>query len=216
MISDINEEEVREFCGEKGMQWKFITPGAPHQNGCAEALVKSCKRALKKAVGSETLKPFELHTVLLEVANLVNQRPIGRIPNDPDDGSYICPNDILLGRALSEVPHGPFRQTKNPRQRVEFVQKIINSFWKGWSRDVFPSLIPRKQWQVERRNVRPNDIVVVADSNAVRGKWSIGRILEVHPGPYGQVRNVEVKTLMGEYSRPITKIAVIHPAEGDD
>ena len=34
MIGDINEEEVKEFCGEKGMQWKFITPGAPHHNGC--------------------------------------------------------------------------------------------------------------------------------------------------------------------------------------
>ena len=93
------------------MHWKFITPGVPHQNGCAEALVKRSKRALKKAVGSQTLKPFELYTVLLEVANLVKQRPIGRIPNDPDDGSYICPNDILLGSASSEVPQGPFRET---------------------------------------------------------------------------------------------------------
>ena len=73
-----------------------------------------------------------------------------------------------------------------------------------------PSLVPGKQWQVERRDV------VAADSNAVRGKWSIGRVLEVHPGPDGRVRNVEVKTSTGEYSRPITKIAVIHPAEGDD
>ena len=81
---------------------------------------------------------------------------------------------------------------------------------------MFPSLVPRKQWQVERRNVRPNDIVVVADSNAVRGQWSFGRILEVHPGPDGQVRNVKVKTSMGEYERHITKIAVIHPAEGND
>ena len=43
MVNGINEEEVQEFCGEKGMQWKFITPVAPHQNGCAEALVKTCK-----------------------------------------------------------------------------------------------------------------------------------------------------------------------------
>ena len=74
MIGDINEEEVKEFCGEKGMQWKFITPGAPHQNGRAEALVKTCKSALKKAVGSQVLlTPLELYTILLEVANLVNQ-----------------------------------------------------------------------------------------------------------------------------------------------
>ena len=96
MINDINEEEVQGFGGEMGLQWKFDTPGAPHQNRCAEALVKSCKRALKKAVGGQTLKPFELYTVLLEVANLINQRPMGASPKDQD---YICL--ILLGRAWS-------------------------------------------------------------------------------------------------------------------
>ena len=39
--------------------------------------------ALKKAIGEQMLAPFELYTCLLEVANHVNQRPIGPIPNDP-------------------------------------------------------------------------------------------------------------------------------------
>lgn len=216
MVQGFNQEQLQEFCSEKGMHWKFTTPAAPHQNGCAEALVKSCKNAIKKAIGNQVLTPSEFYTILLEVANLVNQRPIGRIPNDPDDGAYICPNDILLGRASSQVPQGPFKETKNPRHRVEFVQKIIDSFWKRWSRDVFPSLVPRKKWQVERRNVRVDDVVTVADANAIRGKWAVGRILEVYPGPDGRVRNVKVKTSTGVYSRPITKIAVIYPAEGDD
>ena len=76
----------------------------------------SPKLALKKTIGAQVLTPFELHTCLLEVANLFNQRrPIGRIPNDPGDGSYLCPNDILLGRVLSHVTQDPFRETKNPR-----------------------------------------------------------------------------------------------------
>lgn len=60
------------------------------------AMVKSVKKAFKKAIGEAVLTPFELYTCLLKVANLVNQRPIGRIPNDPDDGAYLCPNNILL------------------------------------------------------------------------------------------------------------------------
>ena len=162
------------------------------------------------------LTPFELYTYLLEVANLVNQRPIGRIPNDPDDGSYLCPNDILLGRVSSQVPQGPFRETKNPRHRVEFVQQIVDSFWKRWTRDVFPSLLPRKKWHAEKRNVQVDDFVIVKSRNAVRGQWSIGQIVNVYPGEDGKVRNVKVKTCAGEYRRPITKIAVIHPAEGYD
>ena len=144
----------------------------------------------------------------------MNQRPIGRIPNDPDDGAYLCPNDILLGRATPEVPQGPFNDSKNPRHRFEFVQRIVESFWRRWNRDVFPALVPRKKWQVEKRDVRIDDVVIVADSNAIRGKWTIGRIIEVYPGSDGRVRNVKVKTSTGEYSRPVTKIAVIHPAEG--
>ena len=214
MIQGLDASALKEFCAEKGMKWMFTTPAAPHQNGCAEALVKTCKSALKKAIGDQTLTPFELYTCLLEVGNLVNQRPIGRVPNDPDDGAYLCPNDMLLGRASSEVPQGPFKNTANPRLRVEFVQKIVESFWKRWHRDVLPALIPTKKWHVDRRNVREGDIVTMSDNNAIRGKWIIGRTPEVFPGQDGRVRNVRVKTPTGIYSRPITKIAVIQPAEG--
>ena len=143
MIEGFDVEQLQKFCAERGITWIFITPAAPHQNGCAEALVKSSKRALKSAIGEQVLRPFEL----LEVANLLNQRPIGRIPNDPDDGAYLCPNDLLIGRATSEVPQGPFQETKDPRQRDKFIQQIVNSFWKRWIRDVFPSLVPQKKWQ---------------------------------------------------------------------
>lgn len=148
------------------------------------------------------------------MANLVNQRPIGRVPTDPDEGTYLCPNDVLLGRATSRVPQGPFQVTRNPRRRVEFVQSIVDSFWKRWSRDVFPSLVPRKKWRVERRNLQVGDVVTVADQNAIRGKWTMGTIVGVFPGSDGRVRNVNVKTPKGVYSRPITKIAVIYPVEG--
>ena len=178
------------------------------------ALVKSCKKALKGAIGEQVLTPIELYTYLLETGNLVNQRPIGRIPNDPDDGSYLCPNDMLIGRATPEIPQGPFKETSNPYERVQFVQRIVQSFWKRWYRDVFPLLLPTKKWHVERRNVRVDDIVVISDNNPIRGKWSVGRVIEVFPGQDGKVRNLKVKTATGIYNRPISKIAVIHPIEG--
>ena len=213
-IEGWDKNQLKEFCADRGMKWQFTTPDAPHQNGCSEAMVKTVKKSLKKAIGDTVPTPFELYTCLLEVANLVNQRPIGRIPNDPDDGAHLCPNDILLGRATSTVPQGPFRHTENPRHRFEFCQKIVDSFWKKWARDVLPHLVPRKKWNAARRNVAVNGFVILADSNAVRGKWSAGRIVQVFPGEDGLVRNVQVKTASGTYMRPITKICVIYPAEG--
>lgn len=75
---------------------------------------------------------------------------------------------MLLGRASPQVPQGPFRETRNPRKRVEFVQKIVDSFRRRWTRDVFPLLVPRKKWNTSRRNVQVDDFVMVAEPNTVR------------------------------------------------
>ena len=115
-----------------------------------------------------------------------------------------------------EVPQGPFQETKNPRKRVEFVQKIIDSFWRRWTRDVFPLLVPRRKWNSEKRKVRIGDIVIVQDGTAISGKWKAGRVIDVYPGNDGKVRNVKVKTASGEYSRPVQKVAVIHPVESKE
>ena len=72
----------------------------------------------------------------------------------------------------------------------------------------------QEEWHAERRNVAVNDFVIVAGTNAVRGTWRVGRILQVFPGNVGLVRNVLVKTASGTYVRPFTKISVIYPAEG--
>ena len=51
MIQGRDPNLLRDFCAEKGTQWILTTPAVPHQNGCAEVLVNSCKRAIKNAVG---------------------------------------------------------------------------------------------------------------------------------------------------------------------
>ena len=88
------------------------------------------------------------------------------------------------------------------------------AFWKCWNRDAFPLLVPRRKWNVDKRNVRVDDVVMLSDPNAVRGNWTIGRVVQVFPGSNNKIRNVKVKTAKGVYARPITKLVVIYPAEG--
>lgn len=214
MIQSYDKKLLINECANNQITWKFTTPAAPHHNGVTESLVKSVKAGIKKAIGDQILKPFELLTVFTEVANIVNERPIGRIPNDPDDGSYICPNDLLLGRASSHIPQGPFNEGSNLHQRFQLVQNIIDSFWKKWFRDIFPTLIPRRKWHINRRNVAVGDIVVLGDTNIIRSKWTLGRIVETFPGSDNKVRTVKVRTSDNDYLRPISKIAVIYPVEG--
>ena len=62
MVEGLDANQLCEFCSEKGIQWMFTTPAASHQNGCAEALLKSCKRSLKIAIGEQRLTPHWSHS----------------------------------------------------------------------------------------------------------------------------------------------------------
>jgi hypothetical protein len=130
IIKDVDQERLREFGAEYGLEWRFAAADAPWQNGCSEALVKSVKSTIKGAIGDQVLMFFELQTVCFEAANLVNERPIGIHPTSPSDDEYLSPNHLLLGRASERIPSGPFKETKNERLRFEFVQRLVNAFWK--------------------------------------------------------------------------------------
>lgn len=73
MIKGWDVKQLKELSAEKGMKWQFSTPAAPHQNGCAESLVKSIKISLKRGIGGQVLTPYELYTCLLEEALSVIQ-----------------------------------------------------------------------------------------------------------------------------------------------
>ena len=135
----------------------------------------------------------ELLTVFYECANLMNERPIGKTNLDLSDGAYLCPNDMLLGRATSKIPKGPYDMERNLTKRLELIQGVIQAFWIKWNRLYFPSLLIRQKWHVECRNLCKDDIVLIQDSNAIRGSWKMGRVTEAAPGADGKVRNVKVQ-----------------------
>ena len=66
------------------MKWQFITLAAPHHNGCAEVLVKSCKIALKKAVGD--------HLLAWTIIKSSSSRTV-QTDQEPSCKSGICPED---------------------------------------------------------------------------------------------------------------------------
>ena len=157
---------------------------------------------------------------MYESAQLVNQRPIGRHPTNPDDGSYLCPNDLLMGRSTPETPQGPFQEKCSLNHRLQFIQQVVDSFWKKWSREVFPNLVLEPKWHTERRNLQPGDVVKLQDSNLVRGKWRLGVVNKVLDSKDGRVRNVEVRYKNDQTNvlvkRPVQRLIVIVPVEGTD
>ena len=195
ITNNFNMKEVCKFGSNEGMSWSFNKAGdAPWLNASCESLLRLVKNGLLKSMGDSVLTFAELQTVMYEVSNLINSRPIGRKPGSSiDDGSYLCPNDFLLGRNNNSAPGGTFDLKSNYSKRLKFVQSIVNNFWKRWMRDYWHTMVVRKKWHVVKRNVCPKDIVLVKDSNAVKGIWKIAEVISVDVGRDGLVRTVTLR-----------------------
>jgi hypothetical protein len=205
-----------------GLEWKFSPPDAPWYNGCCEALIRSVKKSIYHAIGDQKVSFSELQTTFFECANIVNERPIGATPSSVDDGSYICPNDMLLGRSTNKPPSGDFSLTVNSRKRIYFVQRLVDAFWKKWTSDYFPSLLEQQKWHHCKRNVRKGDVVIVKDKDIKRSRWKLGLILAAHPTALdGRVRRVRLKYINSagtatEVERAVQNLVVLLPNETID
>ena len=60
-------------------------------------------------------------------------------------GSYLCPNELLLGRASNHAPVGMWLEVDN-NKRINFLGNIVIAFWRKWQRDFFPSLVVQQNW----------------------------------------------------------------------
>lgn len=180
-------------------KWEFHPADAPHRNGAAEAAVKLLKRALTNLGGfTGSFTWGELQTLLYQAANLTNERPIdARAQEQEDSIEYLTPNSLILGRAsLGGDTTGLDLETHSWR-RLRAIQIGVDRFWAKWRELAGPNLFVRQKWHRSERNIRVGDLVWVADPNALRGQFRLGRILSVYPDNKGIVRDADITTCTG-------------------
>ena len=218
IIAGLDWDEIKRFClyPTRGTEWKFAPPDGQWFNGVTESMVKSVKRALNAAIGVNVLQFSELQTCLFEAAELVNERPIGPHPSSPEEGIYLSPNDLILGRSTARIPQGKFKERTSDKHRFDFIQMIVDSFWKRWMQEVYPNMVIEPKWHTERRNLRAGDIVLIQDANPVRGHWKMGRIENAIDSADKRVRRVLVSYANEDgtritVERPVQRLIVIVP-----
>ena len=137
-----------------------------------------------------------------------------------EDGSYTCPNDMMLGRSTSKPPSGDFDLTIKSQRRIYFVQRLVDSFWKKWVSDYFPVLLERRKWHHSKRNMRVGDVVIIKDKDLKRSKWKLGLIEEVFLGTDSHVRRVALRYINSagdatHVKRPVQNLVLLLPVDGD-
>ena len=178
---------------ENGTKWDFSPPDSPWRQGAVEALIKTVKRGLLHASQGRRLSLPETMTVFSEVANLVNERPIGTLSSQDSMLSVLTPNSLLLGRSTAANPGG-YADDASLHARLALVENIIQQFWEQWTQLYAPTLLKHNKWKEGHRNLKVGDIVLVMDNagSAFRGKYRLARVIEAFPGDDGVVRKVKL------------------------
>lgn len=212
-LAHLNQERLKGALLQDGIRWSFNPPGASHHGGVWERIIRMVRKILTSVLHLQTLDDDGLHTVLCEVESILNDRPITKLSDDPNDLEALTPNHILLMKGKPVLPPGLFvKEDLYAKRRWRQVQYIAGLFWKRWVQEYLPLLQERQKWSQPKRNFEPGDIVVIVDSTAPRGSWLLGRVLETFPDKNGLVRSVRLRTKTSELERPVAKLCLLHEA----
>lgn len=216
------DHRLRDQLADRGINWQFSPPGAPHFGGVWERMVRSAKSALRVVLGHQTVPEEVLATVLREVESMLNARPLTHLSMDPKDPSPLTPYHFLLGYPHPHLPPDVTEDRRGlTRRRWLRAQVLAEQFWKRWLIEYVPSLTERPKWTDPQRNVEVGDKVLVVDNQTPRGNWPVGEIVKVLPGkpdPRSRkkeptIRTVVVRTDSGEYRKAVAKLCLLRTAE---
>ncbi|XP_047986686.1 uncharacterized protein LOC125226671 [Leguminivora glycinivorella] len=212
------------FCVKNDIQWKFICQLAPWHGGFYERLIGMVKHCLKRTLEKHLLNDTRLLTVVKEVENVLNSRPLTRVGTEVEH--VLCPADFLsLGQCLTMRPSTVDSPTCNTATKSDLVESwkrgysILEEFKRMFIQQYLASLRERynnspKQPRVKSlRSPQVGDLVQVKSDLKNRNLWKVGKIHELIRGSDGECRVARVKTDDSTLTR---SVGHLYPLEVED
>ena len=199
-----------------GIEWKFIPPGASHQGGVYESLIRPCRRILENISSENQIETREeLHTLFTCVEKIMNDRPLQPVPSEPGMPSPLTPMMLLNPQSDTvTLPQGLPNDSPYHHRRWLLVQHLRDIFWKRWSSEYLQTLQRRAKWHHPTRQPAEGDLVLLI-SEAHRSEWPKAVVTAVFPSSDDIARKVEVRMPSGKtFLRDVRKLAMLEPAEG--
>ena len=98
---------------------------------------------------------------------------------------------LLLGRSSAQNPGG-FENLTSLHARIILVQGVVDRFWKAWTQYYAPTLVRQSKWIQEGKGINVGDVVLVADSNVLKGEYRLARVVKTTKSKDGIVRRATV------------------------
>ena len=227
--------------GKGATRWTACPAGGQWRNGQLESAVKRLKKTLSATFRNHTMSILDLQLTFRKISSMVNSRPIyaHAKPGQQEGTEFLqalTPNHLLLGRSSPDVFHPHWDAMAGPYARLNYVMDITDAWWKQWTLQNLPELVPCPRWRSEHRAVQPGDIALVEYDNKVQSNCRLARVMLQEPSEDGLIRTVVVRyslplpgasdsrgklisgpPLKAKYLRlPVQRLAVVLPAELQD
>ena len=207
---------VKEFLYGRKIEWRFIPPRSPWMGGFYERLVGVVKWVLRLALLRRHITEDELHTLVAEVEQRVNNRPLTYIDDDVNSPIPLTPAHLLYGRRLEGFPSVITCDKEDPtyaehdelNQRYNHLSKILSQLEKVWAKEYISSLREKFYGAAQAQQTYSPSVgdVVIIVSEGNRAKWPLGRITKLHPDEHGVISVVEVLTRGNYLLKTINKL----------
>ena len=183
-----------------------------------ERMIRTIKGCIHKVIGRKQLEYFELLTLISDVQNAINSRPLTYLS---DNFAAITPNSFLklysggtlvLDAGVGSEIIAADRLTLT--RALERRDDLFSNFKELWYDQYLISLrenakdLYQENWC---NKVSVGDVVLVTSSNKPRHQWQMGRVTELLPGKEGIVRAVRV--MRPAHNEGIYSINLLYPFE---
>jgi len=171
--SKIYSGNATNFVGvaKEGIDWHFNPPAVPHYRGIWESAVKSAKHHLTRVIKDARLTLEELGTLLWQIEECLNSRPLTPLSSHPLHLEPITPAHFLIGGPLLLVPEADLsNENISTFRKWRYVQALVQTFWKRWSREYLLQLQVRGRWLAQTEQMKIGDTVIIKEECARPGK----------------------------------------------
>ena len=168
-------DSIKKFISSNNIEWKFILEKAPWWGGFYKRMIGVTKSCLKKVLLRSNLTFIELLTVLCEIENTINSRPLTYV-SEEEFYESITPNKLIYGRELHRRCKLPIPEESNCtilQTNYKHSKQLIEHFHQRFVKEYFASLQERDFYNRKRKFNNDNilsigDIVFIKSEDNIR------------------------------------------------
>ena len=170
--------------------------GGHNFHGKVERRIQEINKSLERSISNDRLSLLQWETLSSQIANCINNQPIG-IRNEVSDFESIdllTPNRLRLGRNNERSPEGEMLTTVHPNKILDTNQQCFDAWFEVWLTSHVPKLLSQEKWFTSDRQPSKGDIVLfLKHESNISNTYQYGMIDSIHKGKDDVIRQATVK-----------------------